>query len=274
MGDALFANMLLLGYAWQKGLVPVSASALDKAIELNGTAVEANRQAFLWGRRAAAEPQRVARTRRRANARCRLAATFPDELIAQRSEHLTAYQDARLAEPLPPAPGRHPRPRRRGTDAPRRRSIRPPARPQGRMGGRPPARDAAFQRQLAETFSGDYRLAFHFAPPLLARVGSDGRPRKLRFGPWMLPVLKGHGSAAPLARQLARPFRFAADKALDRQLLADYEADLELIAGQADPAAGSWPPGRARSVASARSCQGRRQGAAMIRQEARAALMA
>ncbi len=53
MGDALYGNMLLLGYAWQMGLVPVSAGALDKAIELNGAAVDANRQAFLWGRRAA-----------------------------------------------------------------------------------------------------------------------------------------------------------------------------------------------------------------------------
>ncbi|KAB2910091.1 MAG: indolepyruvate ferredoxin oxidoreductase family protein, partial [Dechloromonas sp.] len=83
MGDALYANMLLLGYAWQKGLVPISAAALDKAIELNGTAVDANRQAFLWGRRAAADRQRVAR----------LAGPLPgeapqeptiDELIAQR----------------------------------------------------------------------------------------------------------------------------------------------------------------------------------------------
>ena len=60
MGDALYANMLLLGYAWQRGLVPISAAALDKAIELNGAAVDANRQAFLWGRRAAVDPDRVA----------------------------------------------------------------------------------------------------------------------------------------------------------------------------------------------------------------------
>ncbi len=64
MGDALYANMLLLGYAWQRGLVPVSATALDQAIELNGAAVDANRQAFAWGRRAARLPGQGRRHRR------------------------------------------------------------------------------------------------------------------------------------------------------------------------------------------------------------------
>jgi indolepyruvate ferredoxin oxidoreductase len=274
MGDALFANMLLLGYAWQKGLVPVSASALDQAIELNGTAVEANRQAFLWGRRAAAEPQRVARIAGATNA-APAAALSLDELIAQRSEHLTAYQDARLAT----------RYRQRlatiralGDDELTRLVADQYARLLAPKDEWEVARlfvDGNFQRQLAETFSGDYRLAFHFAPPLLARTGSDGRPRKIRFGPWLLPVLKGLAALRRWRGSWLDPFRFAADKALDRQLLADYEADLELIAGRADPAAScqlaAWPaevrgfgPVRAKAAASA----------AMIRQEARAALMA
>ncbi|PKO34018.1 MAG: indolepyruvate ferredoxin oxidoreductase [Betaproteobacteria bacterium HGW-Betaproteobacteria-7] len=274
MGDALFANMLLLGYAWQKGLVPVSASALDQAIELNGAAIEANRQAFLWGRRAAAEPQRVARIAGTTNA-VPAAALSLDELIAQRSEHLTAYQDARLAT----------RYRQRlatiralGDDELTRLVAEQFARLLAPKDEWEVARlfaDADFQQQLTETFSGDFRLAFHFAPPLLARSGSDGRPRKIRFGPWLLPVLKGMAALRRWRGSWLDPFRFAADKALDRQLLADYEADLELIASHIDPAAGrhlaAWPaevrgfgPVRAKAASSA----------AMIRQEARAALMA
>jgi indolepyruvate ferredoxin oxidoreductase len=96
MGDALYANMLLLGQAWQQGLVPVSAAALDKAIVLNGAAVEANRQAFLWGRRAAVDPQKVAKIAGPIGGQAFVEPTL-DELIASRIEHLTSYQDAALA---------------------------------------------------------------------------------------------------------------------------------------------------------------------------------
>ncbi|HEX6735500.1 MAG TPA: indolepyruvate ferredoxin oxidoreductase family protein, partial [Azonexus sp.] len=274
MGDALFANMLLLGYAWQKGLVPVSAAALEQAIELNGTAVEANRQAFLWGRRAAAEPQRVARV---AGELAPPPATAPslDELIASRSAHLTAYHDAALAE----------RYRRRvdgiralGDEALSRSVADQYARLLAPKDEYEVARlftDGSFQRQLADTFSGDYRLAFHLAPPLLARPGSDGRPRKIRFGPWLLPVLKGLAGLRRLRGSWLDPFRFAPDKALDRQLLADYETDLDLILGRGDAATrrqlAAWPAdvrgfGPVRAAAAAK--------AAVRRQEARAALMA
>jgi indolepyruvate ferredoxin oxidoreductase len=135
--------------------------------------------------------------------------------------------------------------------------------------------DGAFQQQLTDTFSGDYRLAFHLAPAWLARPGSDGRPRKIRFGPWLLPVFKGLARLRRLRGSWLDPFRFTPDKALDRQLLADYEADLELIAGSADAAArrdlAAWPAevrgfGPVRAAAAAK--------AAVQRQEARAALMA
>ena len=88
--------MLLLGYAWQIGLVPVSAGALDKAIELNGAAVEANRQAFLWGRRAAVDGEEVEKIAGPLAGQPFVEQTL-EQLITSRSEHLTAYQDATLA---------------------------------------------------------------------------------------------------------------------------------------------------------------------------------
>jgi indolepyruvate ferredoxin oxidoreductase len=274
MGDALYANMLLLGYAWQQGLVPVSAAALEQAIELNGTAVAANRQAFLWGRRAAADGDRVRQIAGPLNSEP-LPTPSPDELIARHSEHLVAYQDAALAA----------RYRQRlatiralGDDELTRTVATQYARLLAPKDEYEVARlfaDDAFRQQLADTFTGDYRLAFHLAPPWLARAGSDGQPRKVRFGAWLLPVFKGLARLRGLRGSWLDPFRFAADRALDRQLLADYEADLDLIADVgAQPARrqlAAWP-GEVRGFGPVRRQAA--AAAAAIRQEARTALMA
>jgi indolepyruvate ferredoxin oxidoreductase len=274
MGDALYGNMLLLGYAWQLGLVPVSIAALDRAIVLNGAAVESNRQAFIWGRRVAVAPEQVARI-----AGLLLAPLTPepnlDELIASRVAHLTAYQDSLLAE----------RYRRRlaairalGNDALSRVVATQYARLLAPKDEYEVARLYAapeFLRRLNETFDGDFRLAFHLAPPGLSRLGPDGRPKKLRFGAWLLPALKWLAQARHLRGSWLDPFRFGREKAIDRKLLADYEADLELILEHASQPAdalelASWPAevrgfGPVRTLAA-------KQGAD-TRERARAALM-
>jgi indolepyruvate ferredoxin oxidoreductase len=245
MGDALYGNMLLLGYAWQNGLVPVSAAALDQAIELNGTAVEANRQAFQWGRRAAVDPEKVAKIAGPLTGQPLPEQTL-DELIASRVEHLTAYQDASLAE----------RYQRRlasiraiGNDDLSRIIASQYARLLAPKDEYEVARlyaESDFLQRLGEQFEGDLRLSFHLAPPLLAKPGPDGRPKKITFGPWLLPVLKVLAKARCLRGSWLDPFRFGPEKAVDRSLLADYEADLDLISetrGSLDDALAlaSWP---------------------------------
>ncbi|NJD24382.1 MAG: indolepyruvate ferredoxin oxidoreductase family protein [Betaproteobacteria bacterium] len=245
MGDALFANLLLLGYAWQRGLVPVTAAALDQAIALNGAAVAANRLAFLWGRRAAVDPQKVAEITGP------LAGEAPrqlklDELVEHRAAHLAAYQDVALATRY-----------RKRIDAVRALGdetlTRTVAEQYARLLAPKDEYEVArllsapgFLKEIAATFGDDARASFHLAPPLLARPGADGRPRKLRFGPWLLPVLRLLAAARGLRGGLLDPFRFTADKRLDHALLADYEADLDLIlrTGAAHPAIRSlagWP---------------------------------
>ncbi|MBL8404232.1 MAG: indolepyruvate ferredoxin oxidoreductase family protein [Dechloromonas sp.] len=245
MGDALYANMLLLGHAWQMGLVPVSAAALDKAIELNGAAVEANRQAFAWGRRIALFPDKVA------------AITGPlagtplpqrslSELIEHRAQHLTAYQDARLAE----------RYRQRmaavlglGDESLSRTVATQYARLLAPKDEYEVARlfvEGDFMTRLAEQFSGDPQLSFHLAPPFLAKTGPDGRPKKIRFSSRLLPVLKLLAKWRSLRGSWLDPFRFSPEKTVDRRLLAAYEADLDLIlASSGKPAAAAslanWP---------------------------------
>jgi indolepyruvate ferredoxin oxidoreductase len=84
--------------------------------------------------------------------------------------------------------------------------------------------------RLSEQFEGDFRPSFHLAPPLFAQIGSDGRPKKITFGPWLLPVLKVLAKTRRLRGSWLDPFRFNPEKAVDRKMLADYETDLDLIA--------------------------------------------
>ncbi len=241
LGDTLFAGALLLGYAWQKGLVPVSAASLDRAIELNGTAVAANRQAFQWGRRAAVDRQKVESIAGPLQTQ-RQEMTLA-ELIAHRATHLTAYQDAALAE----------RYRQRiaairalGDEALTRTVAEQYARLLAPKDEYEVARlytEGDFARRLAETFQGG-KLAFHLAPPGLHRPGPDGRPKKWRFGPWLLPALALLAKARRLRGSWLDPLRNSGERKTDRALLADYEADLELILKQRPSSArhlAAWP---------------------------------
>jgi indolepyruvate ferredoxin oxidoreductase len=228
MGDALYANMLLLGYAWQTGLVPVSAAALDKAIELNGASVDANRQAFVWGRRAALFPEQVAAIAGPLEGKPAPQQSLND-LIEHRSAHLTRYQDARLAERYRQ---RVEAIQRLGDETLSRSVATQYARLLAPKDEYEVARlltDSDFLGSLAEQFSGDPQISFNLAPPFLAKTGPDGRPKKIRFDSKWLPVLKVLAKCRTLRGSWLDPFRFSPEKALDHRLLADYEADLDLI---------------------------------------------
>ena len=228
MGDALYANMLLLGYAWQMGLVPVSAAALDKAIELNGAAVEANRQAFAWGRRAAVFPERLAAIAGPLGGETVKPMSL-SEMIDHRATHLTVYQDTRLAERYRQWVDRI---GALGDDILTRSVATQYARLLAPKDEYEVARlysDSDFLQRLDDQFAGERRLSFHFAPPIFAKPGPNGRPQKIRFGAWLLPVLGVLAKARHLRGSWLDPFRNSPEKTLDRRLLADYEADLELI---------------------------------------------
>jgi len=274
MGDALYGNMLLLGYAWQKGLIPVSAAALEQAIEINGAAVDANRQAFLWGRRAAVEPQKVADIAGPLGGQPYVEATT-EELIASRVAHLTAYQNAALGERYLQ---RLKAIRALGNDQLTRTVATQYARLLAPKDEYEVARlysESDFLKQLGATFDGDFRLSFHLAPPGLSQPGPDGRPKKITFGPWLLPLLKYLAKARRLRGSWLDPFRFGHEKTSERQLLGAYEADLEQICAngnklEAALQLASWPAevrgfGPVRAVAA--------EKAAKERERARSALM-
>src|SRR3954463_5751421 len=235
MGDAIATNMFMLGYAYQKGWVPLSAASLERAIELNGVAVDFNKQSFLWGRRAAVDPDRVERTAKPADV-VAIGERFSrslDELVERRVQFLTAYQDARYGERYRALVQRV-KEREQAiagstklTEAVARYYAKLLAYKDEYEVARLHA-DGALQQKIAGMFEGDYKLVFHLSPPLLARIDpTTGEPRKLRFGAWMLPVFRVLKSLKGLRGTPLDPFGHTAERRTERALIAEYESTVE-----------------------------------------------
>jgi indolepyruvate ferredoxin oxidoreductase len=213
------------------GLLPVGAPAIEAAIEMNGVAVQMNRDAFAWGRRLALDPEAVA-------------ALVEDEPEAAPDWHaeLTAYQDATLADrhaalvekvrqaEAQKAPGKSGL-----ADAVARNAYALMAYKDeyevARLHG-----DPAFHARLREAFEGDYSLAFHLAPPLLSSRDPDtGRPRKLTFGPWMLPAFRLLAKLKGLRGTALDPFGHSAERRRERAAIGGYEATVETLLADLTP---------------------------------------
>ena len=239
MGDAIATNLFLLGFAWQKGMVPVSHEALMRAIELNGVAIEMNRKAFLWGRRAADRLDAVERFASPAEVVPIKARTL-DESIDRRVAELTAYQDSRYAARY-----------RRLVDRAREAELRVTGDPKSMRLSTTVARnlfklmaykdeyevarlytDGAFQQQLKDTFEDGYKLKFHLAPPLLAGRDGDGHLKKKAYGPWMLKGFSLLARLRGLRGTRLDVFGYTAERKMERALITEYEQLMEqIIAG-------------------------------------------
>jgi indolepyruvate ferredoxin oxidoreductase len=245
LGDSIATSVFMLGYAYQLGVLPVSGAALERAIELNGAAVDMNKRAFRWGRHAAhdlAAVQAVAFPAREAAADERPATTL-DETIARRVAHLTAYQDAayarryaeRVARIRAAESARVP-----GQTALSAAVARYYAKLLAYKDEYEVARlyaDGAFAARVAASFEGDYRLVFHLAPPLLARPGPDGAPpAKRACGPWMATAFRWLARFKGLRGSAWDPFGRTAERRMERALITRYEAVLDDIERALEPA--------------------------------------
>jgi indolepyruvate ferredoxin oxidoreductase len=234
--------MFMLGFAFQHGGLPLSSEAVEKAIELNGQAVAMNIAAFRWGRRAAHEPEfvRALAAGQGAPAAQPIAQSL-DEVVARRVAFLSAYQSRRYA----------------GSYQRRVAAIRQAeekAAPGSTLVTEAVARnlfklmavkdeyevarlytDGSFKRQLDGQFQAYERLEFHLAPPILGRKGADGKARKSTFGPWMMKAFKVLASLRWLRGTPLDLFGYAQERRMERQLLADYQADLEQIERWLEP---------------------------------------
>jgi len=239
MGNTVYANVFLLGYAWQRGMVPVTLAALLQAIELNAVNVAENQRALAWGRLAALERDYVT------GAAGLAAVAAPrktlDELIEHRCGLLVAYQNKAYAQQYRELVERV-RIRERSvvpdSDALTEAVARYLYKLMAYKDEYEVARlytDGNFQRKLADTFEGDYRLTFHLAPPIMNRgLDALGRPKKSSFGPWMLGAFKLLARFKVLRGTAFDPFGRFAERREERGLIDDYRALVEdLLAGLA-----------------------------------------
>ncbi|ETX29817.1 indolepyruvate ferredoxin oxidoreductase family protein [Roseivivax isoporae] len=228
MGDSIFSNVMILGAAWQRGLVPLPHDALMQAIDLNGAAVEANKRAFEIGRWAVTHPAEAGRIAA-PNVVAKPASL--EERIARRAEHLTAYQGRRLAR-------RYRALVDRVEDARLREAV---ATGYHKLLSYKDEYEVArlhleTRRKAEEAFGGDFRMTFHLAPPLLSRTGPDGRPAKRRFGEGMLRGFAVLSRLRALRGTWFDPFGRTEERRMERALIRQYEADMGEWLPQADPA--------------------------------------
>jgi indolepyruvate ferredoxin oxidoreductase len=257
MGDPIASNMFMLGAAWQRGLVPIRREAINRAIELNGVAVDMNKQAFEWGRRAGHDPMSVETL----VGLDELAPESPslDALINRRVAHLTDYRDAAYAT--------------------RYRALVERVRAAERSAGLGEALAAGvarayhkllaakdewevarlfaapeFHEALTREFEGDYKLHFHIgAWPFARHDPASGRLKKGEAGPWAMTAFRLMARLKFLRGSWLDPFRSSEERKLERRLTAEFEADVEDLTQRLTPA---FHPIAVRVVASYEAIRG------------------
>jgi indolepyruvate ferredoxin oxidoreductase len=221
LGDSIFSNMMLFGAAWQKGLVPLSHDAITQAVTLNGTAVERNLRAFEIGRWAMLHPDEAAGLLSPKVVRKDLTL---DQKIAHREDLLIAYQGKRLAKKY-----------RKLVDQFQDPSLKEAvakgyAKLLAYKDEYEVARLLLSTEEKARTeFDGEFTLKFHMAPPILSKMGANGRPEKREFGPGMLRWLR---LLARMKRLRGTPldlFGRTEERKMERALIKQYERDMALV---------------------------------------------
>jgi indolepyruvate ferredoxin oxidoreductase len=251
LGDAIYANPIILGYAWQKGWIPLSLKALLKAIELNGVAVAQNKMAFDWGRHAAHDltatysrlgikptptPAQIMQLDSPGVRQQTLLNTLED-----RMQRLTAYQNAAYAQTyrqlLAPLLERD---QQLGNSQLSLIAARQLYRLMAIKDEYEIARlfkQPSFHQALRQQFSGEpgknYQIRFHLAPPILSK-GAD-KPRKIAFGRWITPLFSLLAQMKFLRNTPFDIFSYHHERRQERLLLADYQALLSEIAAQLNP---------------------------------------
>ncbi|WP_207102428.1 indolepyruvate ferredoxin oxidoreductase family protein [Paracoccus shandongensis] len=215
LGDSIYANMLVLGAAWQQGLIPLTLEAIMQAIELNGAKVAENQRAFQIGRWAMAFPDQ---TRKPAEV-----TQLPPDPVAYREARLVGYQNRRLAKRFRKLVDAAP--------APLRESV---ARGYYKLLAYKDEYEVArlhltTAEQVAAQWDGDTKLTLHLAPPILGGKGADGRPRKREYGEWMLGAFKVLARMKFLRGTPFDPFGYAAERRHERAAIREYEADMRVV---------------------------------------------
>ena len=239
MGDSIYANPMLLGFAWQKGWVPLRHASLMRAIELNAVAVDNNKAAFEWGRRAAHDaagvekllsPGQVLQFKKRESL---------DDVVSRRVEFLTAYQNAAYADGY-----------RTFVDLVRAREAALNKTALTETVARclfklmaykdeyEVARlhtDTAFLARVDGMFEGDFKIHYHLAPPLIARKNSRGELQKMKFGPAMLTGFRVLARLKGLRGTALDVFGRTEERRQERALIGEYRSSIGEVLTSLDP---------------------------------------
>ncbi|MCC6070751.1 indolepyruvate ferredoxin oxidoreductase family protein [Massilia sp. GCM10020059] len=227
MGDSIATNMFMLGYAWQKGRVPLTEASILKAIELNGVSVGFNKSAFNWGRSAAHDLASVTKLTTPAKVIEFKRTQTLDDIISRRVELLTAYQDVAYAQQYKSfvdqvrAEEEKLGKGTRLTEAVARYYYKLMAYKDEYEVARLYT-DGAFKEKIAGMFEGDYQLKFHLAPPLLAKHDSNGQLIKQEFGPWMMKAFGLLAKLKGLRGGMFDVFGYTAERKMERALITEY----------------------------------------------------
>ena len=234
LGDEIATNIFMMGYAWQKGLVPLSRAALERAIEINGTAIEQNKKAFHFGRLAAHDLEKLKAVLPATVEKEKIATTL-EEIIEKRMAFLSVYQNKAYA--------------RRYRNLVERIKEAEVLISAGAALTEAAARNyhklLAYKDEyevarlytngdyigaLRKQFDGDYTLHFHMAPPLFEKTDpATGRPMKRSFGPWMMGALYVLAKFRFLRGTPIDPFAYSKDRREERVLIAEYEALVDAV---------------------------------------------
>ncbi|WP_439110500.1 indolepyruvate ferredoxin oxidoreductase family protein [Lentibacter sp.] len=227
LGDSIFSNMMVFGGAWQRGFVPVSYEAIMEAVALNGAAVERNQRAFEIGRWAVLFPEEAARyltsevhdkpmsLKQKIDFRAKKLVEYQNEALATKFRSLVErFEDERLKEAV--AKGYHKLLAYKDEYEVARLLL-------------------STQEKAAAEFDGDFKLSYHLAPPLLSKIGHDGRPQKRQFGGGMARWFKLLAKFKGLRGTAFDPFGRTAERKMERALIAQYEQDMETVLAHLSP---------------------------------------
>jgi indolepyruvate ferredoxin oxidoreductase len=237
MGDSIYTNPMLLGYAWQKGWIPLSLDSLIRAIELNAVAVDNNKTAFAWGRRAAHDLPSVEKLFAPAQViampESRQARDSVDALVASRVEFLTAYQNADYAKTY-------------------EAYVRKVERAESGLGKTLLAQnvarylfklmaykdeyevarlhtDTTFLTKVNAMFEGDFKINYNLAPPMLSKKNEKGELQKQKFGSWMLTAFKVLAKFKGLRGTALDVFGKTQERQMERALIVEYRASIDTL---------------------------------------------
>jgi indolepyruvate ferredoxin oxidoreductase len=241
LGDSIYANPMMLGYAWQKGWVPLTYASLMRAIELNAVQVDNNKAAFEWGRRVAhdaAAVESLAQPAAQVVQFVKKTSQSLDEIIAKREEFLTGYQDAAYARQYRAFVDRvrtaeAPLGSTKLTEAVARYLFKLMAYKDEYEVARLHT-DKSFLDKIGQQFQGDYKLVYHLAPPLTAKRNHKGELVKRPFGPWMLKAFGVLAKLKGLRGSAFDVFGYTEERKTERALIGEYKDSVEELLASLD----------------------------------------